>query len=361
MSSVLLNPGPVNVSPRVRQAAFGGPDLCHREPEYSDLQESIRTLLNEVFGAPARDYAAVLLTGSGTAAVEAMIASGVEPGGRLLVIQNGVYGERIRDMARAHGIAHAVVACRPTERPDLDLVRRKLKAERYDALALVHHETTTGLLNDATAVAALCREFDVRLLLDAVSALGGENFDFETLLPAAVACTANKCIQGLPGISFVLVRRSFLDRMAEYPARTVYLHLPRHYREQERRSTPFTPAIQSAFALRAALEELREETVSRRIARYSHASSIIRNGLTELGFEILVAPPLRSSTLSAVALPTGALTYRRLHDSLKTAGFVIYAGLGNPKDKLFRVATMGAHPEETFQRFVEAVRGLLNR
>lgn len=361
MSLILLNPGPVNVSPRVRQAAFDSPDLCHREPEYSDLQEAIRTLLLEAFAVTAEEYTSVLLTGSGTAAVEAMVTSAVSPGGRLLVIQNGVYGERIRDMARAHRIAHNVVACQPTERPDLDLVRRSLKADRYDALAMVHHETTTGLLNDAAAMAGLCREFGVRLLLDAVSSLGGEMVDFPSLLPDAAACTANKCIQGLPGVSFVLVRRSLMDSMAKHPARTEYLHLPRHHREQERRSTPYTPAIQAAFALRAALEELGEETVAGRVARYARASSIMRQGLTELGFEILVPAALRSTTVSTVVLPPrGDLSYPRLHDALKSEGFVIYAGLGHSKDELFRVAAMGAVPEQEYRRFVEAVRRVVS-
>src|SRR3989442_1726800 len=173
MKTILLNPGPVNVSARVREA-LNGPDLCHREPEYFDLQDAIRARLLQVFDAPAADYSSVLLTGSGTAMVEAVVSSGVSATGRLLVVQNGVYGERIAAIARLHAIAHDVVEGGWTERPQLDTIASRLQDGRYEALAIVHHETTTGLLNDLPAVVALCRRAGVRVLVDAVSALAGE-------------------------------------------------------------------------------------------------------------------------------------------------------------------------------------------
>jgi len=352
VKTILLNPGPVNVSARVR-AALDGPDLCHRESEYFDLQDDIRRLLVEVFGV-AGDYAAVLLTGSGTAMVEAMIASAVPPGGRLLVVQNGVYGERIARIARAHGIDHEVVECGWTERPAVDAIEAALSAARFDALAIVHHETTTGLLNDLAPIAAVARARRVRLLVDAVSSLGGDRFDFPSWAPDAVACTANKCVQGLPGMSFALVRREFMEAMRALPERTVYLHLPRHHLEQERSSTPFTPAVQIACALRAAVEALAEDTVPGRIARYARAAAIVRDGLEAVGLSILIAPALRSNTLTTFKLPLG-LSYATLHDVLKREGFVIYAGQGAFADVCFRVANMGHVDEGEFRRFVNAV------
>jgi len=349
---ILLNPGPVNVSPRVR-AALGGPDICHREPEYFDLQDAIRTRLPGVFGAPTPDYTAVLLTGSGTAMVEAMIASGVPQGGRLLVVRNGVYGERIARMAAAHGIACDGLAAPWVERPDPNAVDRALARTRYDALAIVHHETTIGLLNDLGPLAAVAHARRVRLLVDAVSSLGGERFDFQSWAPDAVACTANKCVQGLPGLSFALVRREFMETMRTYAERSVYFHLPRHHLEQERRSTPFTPAVQIAYALQAALEELADETVAGRIARYGRAAAIVRDGLEARGLHLLLPPKLRSNTLTAVKLP--GISYLTLHDALKREGFVIYAGQGALADVCFRVANMGHVEEADFRRFVDAI------
>ncbi|MGB7219231.1 MAG: aminotransferase class V-fold PLP-dependent enzyme [Vicinamibacterales bacterium] len=353
VKTILLNPGPVNVSARVREA-LNGPDLCHREPEYFDLQDAIRARLLQVFDAPVDEYSSVLLTGSGTAMVEAMVSSGVSANGRLLVVQNGVYGERIAAMARLHGIAYDVLEYGWTERPELDAIGAQLRAGRYEALAIVHHETTTGLLNDLAAVAALCRRAGVRVLVDAVSALGGEPFNFRDWRPDAVACTANKCVQGLPGLSFALVRRDFARAMAGFPERSLYLHLPRHHDEQERRSTPFTPAVQVGYALRAALDELAEETVASRIARYGRASAIVREGIVALGFELLLPPSLRSNTMTAIRLPR-ELSYGVLHDALRRAGFVIYAGQGPLAATLFRVATMGDVTEGDYRRFVQAL------
>src|SRR5205085_8274612 len=131
-----------NVSARVR-AALAGPDLCHREPDYFELQDGIRARLLKVFDAPSTEFTSVILTGSGTAMVEAMVSSGVSASGRLLVVQNGVYGERIARMAAVHGIAHDILECAWTARPSLDDITARLDAGRYEALAIVYHETTT--------------------------------------------------------------------------------------------------------------------------------------------------------------------------------------------------------------------------
>lgn len=357
MKTILLNPGPVNVSARVREA-LNGPDLCHREPEFYDLQDTIRAQLLDVFGIAPR-YTAVLLTGSGTAMVEAMIVSSIPKDGRLLVLQNGVYGDRIARIAKVHGIDCDTLACPLTHRHDLEAVDTRLRAERYSALAIVHHETTTGLLNDMAPVAEICRRRGVRLLVDAVSALAGERFDFAGWRPDAVACTANKCVQGLPGLSFALVGREFMEAMRTFPERTLYLHLPRHFEEQEKRSTPFTPAVQVGYALRAALDELQDETVEGRVNRYARATTIIRRGLAGLGFELLLPEALRSNTMTAVKLPLG-VSYQHLHDALKRSGFVIYAGQGPLAASIFRVAAMGDVAEADYRRFVATLGAVVS-
>jgi 2-aminoethylphosphonate-pyruvate transaminase len=145
-----------------------------------------------------------------------------------------------------------------------------------------------------------------------------------------------------------------MAEMQRFPERSVYLHLPRHHAEQERRSTPFTPAIQIGYALDVALEELAVETVPRRIARYARAASIVREGLEALGFELLLPAPLRSTTMTAVRLPKD-LTYADLHDALKRDGFVIYAGQGPLAATLFRVSTMGDVTEADYRRFLAAL------
>ena len=353
---ILLNPGPVNVSPRVQQALLRG-DLCHREEEFSDLLVAIRTKLLQAF-APS-GYTAVPVTGSGTLAVEAMVSSALPEGKKLLVINNGVYGERMLRMAEAHRIPAVELRYDWTERPALGQIESTLRADSaIDAVALVHHETTTGLLNLVTEVGAITRRAGRRLLLDAVSSLAAEDLDLIRDGVDLCACTANKCVQGLPGVSFVLVRTDAMAAMQHYPRRSLYLHLPLHWEAQEKRSIPFTPSVQTWYALDAALDELLEETVTKRVKRHYTAAQLLRDGFARLGLKALLHAVHQSNTLTSLLLPEG-MTYPRIHDGLKERGFVIYEGQGRLQTGIFRVANMGHLTLDDFRRFLAALEEVL--
>lgn len=353
---ILLNPGPVNVSPRVQQALLRG-DLCHREEEFSALLVAVRTKLLQAF-AP-RGYTPVVLSGSGTLAVEAMVSSALPEGRKLLVINNGVYGERILHMAEAHRIPAVELRYGWTERPDLAQIEDTLRNDlAIAAVALVHHETTTGLLNPVAEVGALTRRAGRLFLLDAVSALGGEDLDLARDGVDLCACTANKCVQGLPGVAFVLVRTEAMAAMQQVPRRSLYLHLPLHWEAQERRSIPFTPSVQAWYALDAALDELLEETVAGRVRRYRAASQLLREGFARLGLKALLPSLYQANSLTALLLPDG-VTYYRLHDDLKARGFVIYEGQGKLQSGIFRVANMGHLTLNDFRQFLQALEEVL--
>jgi len=353
---ILLNPGPVNVSPRVQQALLRG-DLCHREEEFSDLLVAIRTKLLQAF-APS-GYTAVPVTGSGTLAVEAMVSSALPEGKKLLVINNGVYGERMLRMAEAHRIPAVELRYDWTERPALGQIESTLRADpAIDAVALVHHETTTGLLNLVTEVGAITRRTGRLLLLDAVSSLAAEDLDLIRDGVDLCACTANKCVQGLPGVSFVLVRTDAMAAMQHYPRRSLYLHLPLHWEAQEKRSIPFTPSVQTWYALDAALDELLEETVTKRVKRHYTAAQLLRDGFARLGLKALLPAVHQSNTLTSLLLPEG-MTYPRIHDGLKERGFVIYEGQGRLQTGIFRVANMGHLTLDDFRRFLAALEEVL--
>lgn len=354
---ILLNPGPVNVSPRVRQALLRG-DLCHREAEFSDLLTAVRTKLLQAF-AP-EGYTAVVVSGSGTLAVEAMVASALVEGGKLLVINNGVYGDRMRQMAEAHRIPTVELAYAWAEAPNSEQIESALRDDpAIAAVALVQHETTTGLLNPVTEIGRTVRQQGRLFLLDAVSALGGEDLNVVRDSVDLCACTANKCIQGQPGVAFVLVRNEIMAVMQDYPRRSLYLHLPLHWKAQERRSVPFTPAIPAWYALDAALDELLEETPAGRVERYRLAARFLRNGFAELGLAFLLPPELRSNSLTSLVLPQD-VSYPRLHDGLKQRGFVIYEGQGKLRTDIFRVANMGHLTLDDFQRFLDALTDMLS-
>jgi 2-aminoethylphosphonate-pyruvate transaminase len=351
---ILLNPGPVNVSPRVTAALTRG-DLCHREPEFGELQGSIRARLLQAF-APASDFTAVLITGSGTAALEAAVTSVLSERGRLVIVSNGVYGERIAAMAAAAGLAHTMVESAWTEPPDLHAVERALGEPGVEAVAVVHHETTTGLLNPVAEVGRLARARGKLVLVDSVSGLAGDALDPD--LADLIVGTGGKCIQGFPGLAFVLVRKEAMRRLASHPRRSLYLSLAVHHEAQERGTVPFTPAVQLAYALDEALAELLEEGVAARIARHAAAAALLRDGFTRLGLRAVLPPALRSNSITSLWLPPGR-TYAALHDGLKARGFVIYEGQGRLAREIFRVANMGHLAQADFERFLSALTAVL--
>jgi 2-aminoethylphosphonate-pyruvate transaminase len=346
---LLLNPGPVTLTERVRKSLLQT-DLCHREPEFFDLQDEARARLLATYALDPEVWSAVLMTGSGTAAVESMIAGLVPEGGRLLIIENGVYGERIAQIARQYRIDHEVVKYEWMEAPDVDAIIGKL--DGFSHVAIIHHETTTGRLNQIDRLSAACKERGVGLLLDGVSSFGAEPIDFDGGGIAAVAATANKCLHGVPGAAFVIVRRDALTRAA---SRTYYLDISRLAKLQDARNTPFTPSVHAYYALVEALREFEDE--GGLIARHAHYLALadqVGSGLAALGIEGALPDGESSVVLRAYRLPAG-ITYPVLHDALKAQGFVIYAGQGGLSNELFRISTMGALSSTDIDRLVQAI------
>jgi 2-aminoethylphosphonate-pyruvate transaminase len=197
-----------------------------------------------------------------------------------------------------------------------------------------------------------------RVLIDAMSSLFGERLDVDADGVDFVMASANKCLQGVPGIAFVLGRRSALDALAGQPPRSVYLDLHGHHATQERDNTPFTPAVQVLHAMQRALIELEGEGVDRRIARYAENARVLRHGMAALGFEILVPEGARSNILTTFRLPLG-LGYEPLHDAMKRRGYIIYAGQGDIRTYAFRVSNMGTITPRDMEGVVDAFRASL--
>ena len=348
---ILLNPGPVNLSDRVRQALLN-PDLCHREVEFSQLQTRIRQQLLQVYNLPQEDWAAVLLTGSGTAAIEAMVTSLVPRDGKLLVIENGVYGERISKIAQIQGIECITFHHQWGKEINFQqLVKLLAQNSNISHLAVIHHETTTGRLNNLAQLATICREHQIQLLVDGVSSFGAEELNFDAWGITACAATANKCLHGIPGTSFVIVRREALFLKETIP-RTLYLDLNIYCEKQDLGETPFTQSVQSFYALAEALAEFEEAGGwQARHKYYGELSSLVRNGLLTMGIKPLLPVGSLSVVLNAYHLPEG-ISYEEFHDRLKAQGYVIYGGQGNLASFIFRVSTMGAITYADMRRFL---------
>lgn len=353
----LLNPGPVTMTERVRRA-LASEDVCHREPEFRDLVASVRTRLRDVYGEP--DYTAVLLGGSGTAAVEAMLSL-VGRDETALVVANGVYGERIAAMLEAQGKAHEVVRSAWTSGIDLEAANAALATGRFQRVLTVHHETTTGRLNDVGALGVLAREHGATMLLDAVSSFAGEALRLVEWNIEALAATANKCVHGAPGVSFVLAQNAALARApSNGGATSVYLDLARHAADQARGSTPFTLPTHVTRAFDEALAELEDDGGWRsRHATYAERSKQVRAVCAELhAHPLLEGQADYGATLTSFRLPP-AVTYEDLHAQLKHDGFVIYAGQGTFAGAIFRIAVMGALSAGDLERLARSLRRAL--
>jgi 2-aminoethylphosphonate-pyruvate transaminase len=354
---VLLNPGPAVVSDRVHRSV-AGPDLCHREAEYSAILDRVRDRLFRVAQVDA-GWAAVMLAGSGTAAMEAMTGASVRTGRKLLVCKNGVYGERIETIARRLGIEVVLVESSPLAPIDPAAVGAALAADAtIDAVAVIHHETTTGLLNPVDEIARIAKERGVLTIVDAISSFGAEELDLTNV--DFVASTSNKCLHGLPGVAFVLISPAGQRRAREAPRRSLYLDLANYLAAQEKRSVPFTPAIPAVYGLDAALDELLDEGIEHRKAYYRERAEFLDHAFERLGLEPRVPAPHRSRSVRSLPLPEG-VGYDALHDALKEDGYIIYAGLGEAARTTFRVCALGALKVEALAGFISSLERALAR
>jgi 2-aminoethylphosphonate-pyruvate transaminase len=352
--TILLNPGPVVLSERIRQALLK-PDLCHREQEFIDLQNRIKSDLLDVYQLPADQWASIVFTGSGTSAMEAMMTSLIPVHGKVLIIENGVYGERLTKIAKIHDIAHVVQHHEWGEEIDLNKLEGELRYHKeLSHVAVVHHETTTGRLNNIDTIAELCKKHsNTPILLDGISSFAAEEIKFEQWNIAACAATANKCCHAVPGTSFVIVNREAMQQMIATPARTLYLDLVTYLKAQDNNGTPFTQSIQTFYALAEALDELKDNGGwEKRQQDYWEKMNIVRDGLLKLDIKPYFNKEDCSCVLNAFHLPEG-VSYEELHDKLKTAGFIIYAGQGGFAKSLFRISCMGEISESDMERFVE--------
>lgn len=347
---VLLTPGPVMTSEEVRQAA-AQPDMNHRDPAYIQLVQDVKQRLRSVYPQTG-PFVPYLLGGGGTVAMEAMLTSCVERG-PVLVIANGYYSERLDAILHVYGVPCETLHFPWLDPWDLDVVREQLESQAYEAVVCVHHETTTGRLNPVEEVAVLAKERGCRVLVDAVSSFGADPLDVENV--DAICSTANKCLQGLPGISFVLVRPSLADEMTGFRRRNYAMSLPMYAGD----SPPITPPVPLLAALREALAEFeREGGIVARRARYQANSDRIRRGLKDLGLSFAIPERAMSCSLTTATVPRG-MTYREWFDRNYQAGFMIYGCKGEMAEEFFQVSTMGLVTEEMVEAWLETISAWL--
>jgi len=353
--NILLNPGPATTTDTVKQAQIV-PDICPREEEFGDMMDNIRKDLVKIAGGD-KNYTSVLFGGSGTAVMDSTISSVVPLNKKILIINNGAYGERLTNIAKTYKIDIVELKFEQGVKIDLDQVRSRLKKDgKISCVAVVHHETTTGMLNPIKEIGKITKQNNCNYVVDTISSFAGIPFSIKECNIDFMMSTSNKCIQGMAGVAFVICKKSELEKIKNYRRRSFYLDLYDQYEYLEKnKQMRFTPPVQILYALRKAMDEFFEEGIERRHKRYFESWKVLVKGMEKLGFKRLLKDDEESHILTTFLDPKDPnYDFKKMHDSLYKKGFTIYPGkLG--AEKTFRLANMGAIDKKDIESFLIAL------
>ncbi|MCB9734267.1 MAG: alanine--glyoxylate aminotransferase family protein [Deltaproteobacteria bacterium] len=350
----LLCPGPVNVHPEIARALTAY-EICHREEEFEALLAATRRNALAVAGADAAVYSALVVTGSGTAGNEAVLASAVAPDQTVVVLSNGEFGTRL---AQISSVYNDTVHLEHAWGEPLDLHRlSEVLHERGDIglVAVVHHETSTGVLNPVEAIGELCALHGVRLFVDMVSSYSADPVDLSSGAITFMTTSSGKAIAAYPGLALVIARRDALEALGDLPVKNHYLSLYRHHRfAEDHEQTPNTPAVPLVMALNRALELALEEGVEARRKRLAGLAAYVRAAVRERGLSLYVEDQPLSSVLTSVRLPEG-VAFEPLRRALREWGFVIYGGKGPLTGQIVQISTISDLDTDVIDAFFAAL------
>ncbi|MBY0380065.1 MAG: 2-aminoethylphosphonate--pyruvate transaminase, partial [Burkholderiales bacterium] len=357
---ILLTPGPLSTSKSVRAALQK--DLCTWDNDYKNLVQDVRKKLKQqLYPNDANNlYTSVLMQGSGTFVVEAIIGSTINlHTDKLLVLSNGVYGERIYSIAKVLGLN--VIQHNVGEQGELntqDVAKYLDQDSSITHVVFVHCETTTGSLNDLTALAYLIKQvYNKTLIVDAMSSLGGIAIDIVGLDIDFIISSANKCIQGIPGFGFVIAKTTEVQR-CKSQAKSLSLDLYDQWlcMEKDGGKWRFTSPTHSVNAFHQALIELAEEGgVAARELRYRANHKVLIDGMKELGFESLVPMYRQSPIITTFLYPKNKpFDFNDFYHKIKQQGFVLYPGKVTNLDT-FRIGNIGHVFPDDMHRLIKAI------
>lgn len=354
----LFTPGPLTTSATTKEAMLH--DWGSRDAEFIRINRRVRDRLVELAGG-AGTHVCVPLQGSGTFIVEAMIGTLVPPSGKLLALVNGAYGKRMVRMCEYYRRACAVIETPEDQAVDPAALDAALAGDpAITHVVVVHCETTSGVLNPVETIAAVTARRGRSLLVDAMSAFGAIPLDAaRTPFDAAVA-SANKCLEGVPGMGFAIVRRAALES-AKGNAPSLSLDLHDQWANMEKTSQwRFTPPTHVIVALDQALSEhAAEGGVAGRGARYANNCRILLRGLRALGFETLLPDALQAPIIVTVRMPADPrFEFETFYERLSQRGFVIYPGKLTVADS-FRIGCIGRLGEAEMRGVLDAIRDIV--
>ena len=354
---ILLTPGPLTTTKTVKEAMLK--DLCTWDDDYKNIIQKLRgDLVKLALRRDREDYTAVLMQGSGTFAVESVIGTVIGPNGKLLVVSNGAYGDRIAEMAKMLKIDTIIQDGNEDAPIDLAVLQENLKNNPdITHVAAVHCETTTGILNDIEAIGKIVKQHNKIFIVDAMSSFGGVPMDISELRIDYLISSANKCIQGVPGFGFVIAKKAELLKCSGY-ARSLSLDLFSQWMSMEKDGGKwrFTSPTHVVAAFCQAVAELEQEGgIATRHARFKNNQKILASGMKKIGFAPLLPDEMRSPVITSFCYPKNSgFSFARFYDFLKRSGFIIYPGKIS-KAPTFRIGNIGDVHEKDIVELLSAI------
>ncbi|MGI9303796.1 MAG: 2-aminoethylphosphonate--pyruvate transaminase [Gammaproteobacteria bacterium] len=352
--SYLLTPGPLTTSDRVKRAALK--DWGSRDADFIALTQSVRTRLLDIANATT-GYTTVPVQGSGTFAVEAMLGTFAPPDAKTLVLVNGAYGRRIAEILEILERPFDIYETDEVVAPSPEAVSKRLAADPGLAcVVMVHCETTSGIQNPLSEIARIVRSAGRQLLVDAMSTFGAIPIDAGSTPFAALAASANKCLQGVPGVGFVICDTEVLETRSR-ASHSLSLDLWAQWRGFEGNGQwRFTPPTHVLACLAEALDELEAEGgPESRVARYRKNCDLLISGMAQRGFRTLVPRALQAPIIVTFESPTGPdWDFEAFYQALKARGYSIYPGKLTKLDS-FRIGCIGALDQSVFEGVLTAI------
>ncbi len=341
MDKLLFTPGPLTTSLTVKQAMLH--DVGSRDNSFIQLVKEIRIELLRLGQVSQQDgYESVIIQGSGTFGIESVLTSAVPKSGKLLILINGSYGERMARIAAIHQIAHETLICAEDETPDLIKTMELLSSGRFSHLAVVHCETTSGIFNPVLPIGQLTKQYGVSYILDSMSAYGAVPINISEAHVDFLVSSSNKCIEGVPGFSFVIAEKESLVK-CQGQADTLTLDLFAQWQGLEKDGQfRFTPPTHALLAFHQALHELRQEGgIEARSQRYQENHRVLSEGMCALGFKPYLRGENQGYIINSFYYPTHpAFDFGQFYKKLNDRGLVIYPGKLT-KANCFRIGTIG--------------------
>ncbi|MBR1476389.1 MAG: 2-aminoethylphosphonate aminotransferase [Lachnospiraceae bacterium] len=355
--NILLNPGPSTTTDTVKYAQVV-PDICPREKEFQSIMKPMRDDLVRIVHGDTEEYTAVLFCGSGTICIDIALNSLLDEGKKALVINNGSYSDRACDVLKYYGMPLIELKQPINVPPSLAEIEAALKANPdVGYVYMTHHETGTGLLNPIREVGALAHKYNAFFITDTTSSyamipidVNKDNVDF-------CMASAQKGIMGMTGLSYIIGKRSIIEKSKDFPKRSYYCNLYMQYEFFEKTGEMhFTPPVQTIYAAKQALKEYFEEGEAAKWERHKSVMAAIHRMEDEMGLKEAVDRKYQSGLVSAIRYPDDEnFNFEKVHDYCYERGFTIYPGKIEKKGT-FRLCALGAINEKDIAEFSKVLK-----